>query len=304
MGGGTEMEIPLSNPQNTQLLRGITNTAGADTGAGNSGDRSAWQIRHQFVWVSHKKFGKISLGQTNAAANGASEANLTGTSSIGLSGGRPFVQGLGFIDETSGIAGVSTTSVGAAFSNFDMTSRTDVIRYDAPKFAGLSLAVSLNAGGGGEIGAKYSGKFGGVKILAKAGFTSLSATSTTLEDGKAFSIGLLHDSGLNVSFAIAEENLKNPTAGRDDPSMIYGSVGYKAKIFGVGGTNFNIRYQQTDDTGAQGNEATSVGFTIVQNFDSVGAQLGFNYQNYEFETATFTGYDDINTIALQAIFNF
>jgi len=295
-GAGIELEIPLSNDQATMTL-------GANGNSDNT--TTTWEIRHQYVWVSHKKFGKLSLGQTNAAANGATEASLSGTTSIDLSGNKTFAQGVGFADPITGGRSASGVTVGGAFTNFDMTSRTDVIRYDAPKFAGLGLSASLNAGGGGEFGAVYSGKFGGVKVLAKAGYSNLAATTTTYDNHVGGSLAVLHDSGINASVSYSTADLGPTTStGRDDPSNKYVTLGYKAKIFGVGGTNFNFKWSETEDLTANGTEATSIGFTAIQYYDAIGAYVGVNYQNYEYETTTNKDLDDVDVITLTTLFNF
>ncbi|MDA0306677.1 MAG: hypothetical protein O3B76_10415, partial [Proteobacteria bacterium] len=272
---------------------------------GNNGETvadSIWAIRHQYVWVSHKKFGKIKLGNTDAAGNGTAQANLSGLS--GVMGNKAFGAGVEFVDPITGGRSRSGVTVGGSLTDFDMTSRTDVIRYDAPKFAGLGLSASLNNGGGTEFGAVYSGKFGGVKVLAKAGYSNVSATSTTVDDYTAASLAVLHDSGLNASVSYGTQDFKANTAGRDDPTNLYLSLGYKAKIFGTGGTNFAIKWAQTDDFTAQGTEAEALSLNAQHNFDAIGAFVNLSWYNYAYETTTNKDYDDINVITLQTLFNF
>ncbi len=152
-GAMIELEIPLSNQQDTATLGGAGQAAANDSVS----DVTNWGIRHQFVWVYHKKFGKISLGQTNAANNGGAEASLSGTSGIDLSGYDTWGEGVRYVETSGGVSALSrSVTVGSSLNNLDATSRTDVIRYDMPKFGGLGIAISLNAGGGGEVGAKFS----------------------------------------------------------------------------------------------------------------------------------------------------
>ena len=301
-GAMIELEIPLSNQQDLAVLRS-TNTAGVDAGD-TVGSVSNWGIRHQFVWVKHKKMGKISLGQTNAANNGGAEASLSGTSNVDLSGAANFAEGVVFIEDSDPSAlSVSGFSVGGVSNNFDATSRTDVIRFDLPKFQGLGLAVSLNGGGGGEFGLKFSRKLGPVKVLLKGGYSGTSSTSTSVEGIWNVSGAVLHDSGINASVSFSGRNLKNAPAGRDDPENLYFAVGYKAKIFGVGGTNLNIMYNETEDLGANGDEYTAIGFTILQKFDPIGAYVALSYRNYEFEQPG-QSYDEIDAVFFTTLFNF
>lgn len=292
-GAMIEMEVPLSNSQSNASL--------GDNGESN-GDRSDMEIRQQYVWVSHKKFGKISLGHTDEAANGTSEASLTGTTAIDLSSAKPFCGSCTFLDATNATASRSAVTVGSVFDNFDGGSRDDVIKYQTPSFQGLSVAVSLDGGGSGAVGGFYSGKFGGVQVLLKAGYTERSSTSTTVDERVGVSGAALHSSGLNIALAYAYDDLQ--AAGTtQDPRMFWGALGYRAKIFAVGGTNFAFTYQKTKDQAADSDEAEHLGVTILQNFDAIGANVGFKYVNYSLDRPGQT-YDDIDVIALQTVFNF
>ncbi len=295
-GAAIEMEIPLSNANTSAALNQKTGESTTDT--------AAWGIRHQYVWVSHKKFGKIKLGNTDAAGNGTAQANLSGLT--GVMSNESFGQGITFVDPITGGVSSSGVTVGTTLNDFDMTSRTDVIRYDAPKFAGLGLSASLNGGGGTEFGAVYSGKFGGVAVLAKAGYSNVSGTSTTVDDITAGSLAVLHDSGLNASVSYGTQDFKANTPGRDDPTNLYLSLGYKAKIFGTGGTNFAVKWANTDDLLNQGDEATAISLNAQQNFDAIGAFVNLSWVRYEYETLTNKDLDldDIDVITLQTLFNF
>ena len=80
-GATIEMDIPLSNAQ--------ANAAMTDNGEVNA-DNSSWAIRHPYVWVNHKKFGKLTLGNTDPSGNGNAEALLSGTTAIDLSSAKSF----------------------------------------------------------------------------------------------------------------------------------------------------------------------------------------------------------------------
>jgi len=97
----------------------------------------------------------------------------------------------------------------------------------------------------------------------------------------------------------------------EDPQTTYWSIGYKAKIFGAGGTNFEVSYANTQDevvsAGFDDTDATMWGVSGTQNFDAIGAQVAIQYQNYELDAnnaGTAMQFDDIDVITLQTIFNF
>jgi hypothetical protein len=302
-GAMIEMELPHSNDQGAMTLNNGTNVG--DDGTEQATDTN-WGLRHQFVWVNHKKMGKVSLGNTNGAGNGRSETTFSGTNMVDLSGGNPFGQGIRFIDTTtSGSPSVSAVTPGNSHTNLDARSRTDVLRYDTPRFAGLALAVSYNAGGNWEVGADYRAKFSGVRLRVQGQHNNISATSATSRGSTSVSAGALHDSGINAAVAYGQQHLNGAAnAGRgDDPFFIYFNVGYRAKIFGVGGTNFSFQFNRTEDLQQANSEGDAIGFSIAQIFKPIGANAVLSYRNYSFDNATNT-FDDIDVISLQTIFNF
>ena len=301
-GAPIEMELPLSNKEsNMRLNTGI--------GAGNPTETTtstAWGVRHHAVWVNHKKMGKISLGHTNAASNGRSETTFSGTNMINTSGGYSYGSGLFFIStDTATQPSVSAISISSATSNLDGLSRDDVLRYDTPRFGGLALATSYTGTNAWDVGADYRAKFGGIKVRVQAQHNNTNAASTTVAGTTSFSMAGLHDSGVNGSFAYGERSLNGTTnaARGSDGKFWYFNVGYRAKIFGVGSTNFSFDWHKSDDIQATGSEANAKGVTVAQMFNPIGASMGITYKNYSHDTDTAT-FEDIDVIALQTIFNF
>ena len=301
-GAMIEMDIPLSNAQQNMSLGGVGIT-NDDATQGSTTTNTAWGVRHQFVWVKNKKFGKLSLGNTNPAGNGNAEAILTGTNSIDLSSAKPFGQGLRFVETSGGASALSRSSVtvGGAFTNFDGLSRTDTIRYDLPKFKGLALAASYQTDSI-ELGARYSGKAGGVKFIARVVYDALSGASTSREYHIGASAAALHDSGVNAAVSWGKGDLLNPAAGVSDPDFIFFALGWRGKVWDVGRTNVAVTWNQTNDI-VNNDEAESVGVTAVQNFDAIGANIGVFYRNYSLDRPGST-FDDIDIVGMQTIFNF
>jgi predicted porin len=329
-GATIEMNIPISQVAGSQTLG---SPGGVD---GAQGTSSAWAIRHQFVWVNHKKFGKLSMGNTDPASNGSSEADFSGAGMFsGSDGGGAHGSGIAFMNST--IASAPTASgvtIVASINNLDGISRTDVIRYDTPRFQGLQLKFGAIAGGAWDMGANYSAKFGPVRVRARAGYADTSATSASTNYTLSGSVALLHDSGLLGTFAIGKRNFAGgaskastdfnlgPGAGAnlgtdtnfngvEDPHFWYFGVGYNAKIFSPGGTAFYVKFNRTEDLAQVANnddsEADSIGVAVVQRFSSIGAQIGVEYKNYSYESksnATDNTFDDIDVITLQTIFAF
>jgi predicted porin len=304
-GATIEMDIPLSNAQ--------ANAAMTDNGEVNA-DNSSWAIRHQYVWVNHKKFGKLTLGNTDPSGNGYAESLLSGTTAIDLSSAKPFCAACTFVEDIAGVKTRTAFSTGN-HTNFDGLSRTDVLKYDTPTFMGFSASGSYVGDGTTEWGVKYAGKFGPVAVDARFLYDAISAGASNYRNQIAGSIAALHDSGINASFAMGKSSLKSTLARTvvwdGSPKFWYGSVGYKAKIFKVGGTNFNVHYQVTE-MGIQtlrDAENTTWGITALQEFDAIGANIGIFYKHYELDgkvnaTGVDRTFDDIDVFGLQTIFNF
>jgi hypothetical protein len=306
-GATIEMELPLSNQEGTQRL----NNGTGPTGAIETTTSASWGVRHHFVWVNHKKMGKISLGQTNAASNGRSETTFSGTNMINASGGVTYGSGLAFIDVTNGAASPSVSGVlaGAATTNLDGLSRADVLRYDTPRFGGLALATSMLGDDAWDIAGDYRAKYGAVRIRVQAQYNDTSDAGTAGTDGStSISAAALHDSGVNGTLALGWRHLSTDdgavNAGRQgDGRFWYFNIGYRAKIFGVGSTNFSFGWNKSDDIAAGNSTGEAKGVTVVQMISPIGASIGLTYKNYSYDTNTNT-FEDIDVIAMQTIFNF
>jgi len=293
MGGTIEVNMPLSNPNgNLSLNNGVSpvTTETAET---------AFKTRHTFIWVNHKRMGKLSLGHTNSASNGRAETTFSGVNMTADTGGVTFGNGIRFIDTTGGGQTASTVTVGSAFTNVDGLSRTDVFRYDTPRFGGLSLAVSAIAGGSWDVGGDYRWKNGPIKFRAQAQYNNISATSTTVREAYSFSAAALHDSGMNAGIAMGKQLVTNATS----PRFVDVQVGYRAKLFGVGSTNFSFNVNHSDDVAVRDSDARSIGVTAAQIITPVGASMALTYKNYTFDTSAST-FADVDVLSLQTIFKF
>jgi len=299
-GAMLEMTLPQSSAQGSLSLNNGT-SFGTQVDAATD---TAWGIRHQFVWVNHKKMGKISLGHTNAASNGRSETTFSGVNFADDSSASNMGDGIRFISTTDATPSISTVTVGTAFTNLDGRGRDDVVRYDSPRFAGLAVALSAIRGGDWDVGLDYRNKTGPIKYRIQGQYNSNAATSTTVGGSVSFGGAFLHDSGLNGAVAWGQESrIGQATAGRDEQEFYWFDVGYRAKIFGIGGTNFSFNINETSDRQVNSSDATAIGFTVAQLFDPIGSNMAISYKSYSFDTDTGT-FDDIDVLSLVTVFNF
>jgi hypothetical protein len=331
-GATMEMTMPINYSEGSAKLQGTIIGAAGQDGA----NLATWTPRHEYVWVNHKKFGKLSVGHTNVASTGRGEISAQGTDYS--RSGRNFGRALTFINTTAAANAVSTNSVGGVLGNLDI-SRTDNLRYDLPTFGGIKLSVSRHASSETSVGLNYAGKFGAIAVSAGAGYIDQSSATGSSNFTALGSISVAHDSGLNFSYQTGKKNFAgslskstsgeapraglssgnadtldtNNLGGRDDPYFHGVQLGYLApKLVSVGKTAFALTHMSAQNIKENDGDATSWSIRVKQSFDALGASMSLSYQKYAYdaEGETVVGtkvnedYADIDVIALQTVFNF
>ncbi|MEE9320710.1 MAG: hypothetical protein V3U76_09720 [Granulosicoccus sp.] len=224
--------------------------------------------------------GRLTLGQGDTSSNGTSEQDLSGTGVIGYSGVADLASGLKFRD-SDGI--LTDIDIGSVFSNLDGLSRDDRLRYDTPDVNGLKGSVSLIADERWDVSASYSLDLGIIKARTALAYADVGEDLDNRING---SFSLLHDSGFSLTFA----------AGRDDrddrdPQFAYTKFGYQASWTSLGKTALSVDFYNGEDISIKNDESTSVGFQLVQNLNSLGAELYAGIRNYELDLAGSTAAD-------------
>ncbi len=77
--------------------------------------------------------------------------------------------------------------------------------------------------------------------------------------------------------------------------MFYVKLGYKAKLVNAGTTNFYVNYQNTEDQGANGNDATAWGFGVVQILKDYATELFAAFSIADFDDTSVNTFDDLTT---------
>lgn len=190
--------------------------------------------------------GKVSLGQGDGAANGTSEVDFSGTTIADYSGNN-LDDGISFADS----AGNKIVKNESVFSNFDGLSRNDRIRYDAPSFGSVGVAIS----GGqdrAELGLRFKQSLGsGSKFGAALGYVSNNASDF---NQLGLSASFITAGGFNVTGHYGE---RDKDAGVD-PEGAYIKVGQK-----LGKHNVSVAFHTVDDLAAAGDEAERVNLAWV-----------------------------------------
>jgi len=229
------------------------------------------------IYLDSMKFGRVWLGHGDTASNGTAEQDLSGTAVSTLYSDQSVLGGgINFFDENLNVPGSGLappgirargTTIGGAFTNLDGFSRRDRVRYDTPKFFGFNGSVSAAEGDRLDGAVFYAGQVGPFKAVGAVGLAHQDHGSNIL-DG---SISVLHDSGLNITFAGGTQDLF--AQGRMDPSYFYVKPGYQFKVFDLGTTAVAFDFYRGWDIAANDDESTSFGIGLVQNIDAIATEL-------------------------------
>ena len=295
---GTRIEFQFNNRTSNES----GNFTGGSSKDEDEGDDTGIDPRYQDLTFAGG-FGKIYVGKGDSASNGTSEVDLSGTiiasnpstADMGY-GGSFFLRdnlAAGVSQDPNVNGGIAGPRASSVFSSFDGLSRTQRIRYDTPKFGGFKVSVGLNQGPIPDAAIRYSGSFAGTKVSAAIAWSNRDSASGTLGNQINGSGSILHSSGLNLT--VAGATLEREAVGRNDPSMFYVKLGFKAKLVGAGTTNFYVNYQNTDDLGANGDDATHWGFGVVQILKDYATELFATFAVADFDDSSTNTYEDLTT---------
>lgn len=211
--------------------------------------------RHTAVFLEGG-WGKLTLGQTDGAANGGVEVDLSGTTMANFSGANLIGGAIAFRNSATGAFGPTIT---ATTNNQDFESRYDVVRYDTPVFAGFRLAGSLGNKGNDdvkELALWYSSNLGAFGQLAGALGWSGKDVAAGDDQVTGGSISWLHGSGFNVTAGLTNRELDGAATG--DKKFSYLKLGYKAGKHAV-----SVDFGRGEDQALAGDEADVYGVGYV-----------------------------------------
>jgi hypothetical protein len=184
-----------------------------------------------------------------------------------------------FYDPAS--ASLTTTRVGDVHTNMDGLGRDDRILYKTPEFFGLKATTSWISGGAADASLGYAAKWGPVAVGAAMAYAGYGSESSGIDNQVNGSASVLHESGLNFTFAAGNRNFT--LAGRDDAKFYYGKLGFRHRFFQYGETALAVDLAQTYDLAANADEADSYGLLGVQNFEKWGTEYYFGYRTYQLD---------------------
>jgi hypothetical protein len=236
-------------------------------------------------------YGTFWAGQGSMATDGVAEVDFSGTTVIGYSDYGAVAGGFAF-READGT--LSSVTVGKVFTNLE-GSRRFRLRYDTPDFNGFTLSI---AGGDDvivssektyyDVAARYSGKFGEVKVGGALGYNVTEETGKDDVKNLTGSVAVLHEpTGINGALSIGSVT--------DGGEYYYVKAGWIGDLVAVGSTAFAVEYFDSNEIGVTDGGGTSWGLMAVQKIDDYDSEIFLGYREYEL-TATSVEYQDSSSV--------
>lgn len=263
------------------------NESSTVTQGNEGGDENYIQGRWAEVSLDSKSYGKLSLGKGDTASNNTSQVDLSRTDVIMYSSISDIVAGIQF--RTSNGKELTGIRVSDAFNDQDGLSRQSRVRYDTPSFYGFGLAGSVVSNQREDASLFWGGQGLGFKAAAAAAVSYPNQDNTNNRYNGSFSI--LHEkTGLNLTLSAGLLDQEH----QDDPTNLYGKLGWIANFFDFGATAFGVDYTRSSNLPAENDEGYSVGASMVQSLDKFGTELYIQYRFYSLDRDSGPSVENIN----------
>ena len=202
------------------------------------------------------RYGKLSMGQGDGAANGGVEVDLSGTSVAHYAD----ISATGGAFAFRSAAGGSGPTMGSVLSQQDFESRYDRLRYDTPSFGGARLALSTGAKDSRDVQEAalwYAADFARAgKLAAALGWSQEDPTIVGGVDDETVggSVSWLAPGGFSFTYGHTQRDVSATREGKFN----YFKAGYKTGKHAV-----SADYAMGDDQSAAGDEAKSMSLAYV-----------------------------------------
>jgi len=258
---GTRLRVAGSAPISPTLRAGAVAEFGYLSNASDAVTFAAQTVttgfveRHVDVYFEGS-WGKISLGQSDGAANGGVEVDLSGTTVAQFADVAAMGGAFAFRNSATGALG---PTIAATTSQQDFESRYDRIRYDTPNFNGFTGAISSGTKANNnvqEFALRYSGDMGAMGRLAGAiGYSREDAVPGGVDDKvTGGSISWRMRNGISATFATSKRDITATREGKFN----YFKLGYQWGQHAISGD-----YGRAKDEAAAGDNAKVMGLAYV-----------------------------------------
>lgn len=276
---GAQIEVQMESNSSAAISQSTENAAVGG---------ASFTERKLELFLKHKRFGNLWLGQGETATENVSHADLSGTGLIAYAAVQDLAGGMLFRTEAGALTAVTIASV---YDDLDGASRQDRIRYDTPNYLGLSASAGHVQGGINDYALFYAAQWGGFKTAAALGYVDFSSVGTT-DDRLSGSASVLHDpTGVSLTLAAGRDDFETP--GRADATFWYGKLGYQRQLFSFGKTFTAIDFGYDKNEGQNDDEMSTAGLGLVQKIDAWGTELYGGYRWHHLNRSALE-LDDIN----------
>jgi len=262
----------------------------ADTGRNTDGIG----IRQANVWFSGN-WGKLTVGQQDAAGNGATEADLSGTGIANAPAGNSFIGGMSW---RSSATGADVARVSSTYNNLDAFSRYDAVRYDSPDLGPVTVVASFGNDQVWEVDARVKSAMGGGKLSGAAFYAQDTGDvrgrggDSGVDNRWGASLAYLFSQGTNISAGYAENESETSV----DSSSWHAKLGHKWGPHAV-----SIIYYDGDEIGGVDFDDHRWALGYVHNLKKANMQLYAAYYHAELDTPAAIGsVEDVNAVVIGA----
>lgn len=283
-----------------ELQTSSQSSASARPDQDNARNSDGIGIRQANVWFSGN-WGKLTIGQGDGAGNGATEADLSGTSIATAPARNSYTGGMAWRAGDGSSLGVKESNT---YNSYDAFSRHDNIRYDSPALGPVTVAASVGNDQIWEIAGRANTALGGGQLSAGLFYGS----DTGSVNGSTTS-GALTTGGVTAPASLATADKKNNVDSRYGGSLAYMfsqgtnlsghyAVNKRQESFGSDGSSWHLKlghkwganaasiayYQGQDVTDGFKDTGIAVGF--VHSLKKANTQLYAAFYHNELDTPT------------------
>ena len=270
----------------TRIEIAIAPNESSDVSQHNQESGDFFDQRWTEISIDSKRFGKLSLGKGDTASNNSAQVDLSKTDVVEYSSIADIAGGMLF-RQKSGDA-LTSTRVSDAFKDFDGLSRKSRLRYDTPTFAGFHLSGSLVSDQRYDLSLWWGGQGLGFKAAGALAVADPNEDGGDLQYDGSFS--MLHEAtGLNFTLSAGTKERDN----QDDPSNVWGKVGWLTRLSSLGETAFGVDYGESTNLPTASDDGYSLGVAVVQQLEEYGTELYAQYRLFSLDRDTAPSVQDI-----------
>lgn len=253
--------------------------------------------------------GKLSLGKGEMASDVSGEHDLSGTDIVGNVGFADLGGGLTFFNTAKnayGKYGKKSIAVDSVFNgglSSEGLGKANRVRYDTPSFGGFTLSGAIGEEEINDVALEYASAFSGGELEAEIAWFNADEGWSQISG----SASVLFSTGLNFTIAASSKDVDDMPANGDDPTFIYGKIGYIAdQLSPLGSTAVSVDYGVYNNADAlnREQEAVGIGVQLVQELAAWSTDLYAGYRLLSLEDNTAADYEDISIITAGARFSF